>query len=168
MRFGEAMKSAAYRRINPMGKVPTLCHGSTVITEVAAICAYLADAFPQAQLAPPLTDPLRGPYYRWFFFTAGPIEAAATDRAMGLSVPPGRDRMMGYGTYELAMQVLEQAVSAADYLLGDRFSAADVYVGSHIAFGMQFGTFEKLPGFERYVARLNARPARAARDRDRR
>jgi glutathione S-transferase len=162
--FGAAMKSAAYRRINPMGKVPALCHGSTVVTEVAAICAYLADAFPATQLAPSPGDALRGSYYRWLFFAAGPIEAAASNRALGLTVPAGREAMMGYGTYELAMQVLEQAVSGGEYLVGDRFSAADVYVGSHIGFGMQFGTLEKRGPFERYWARLSARPAKQRAD----
>ena len=164
LEFGAAMKSPAYRRINPMGKVPALCHGSTVVTEVAAICAYLADAFPQAGLAPPSTDALRGPYYRWLFFAAGPVESAASNRALGLNVPADREAMMGYGTYELAMQVLEQAVSSADYLVGNRFSAADVYVGSHIGFGMQFGTIEKRGAFERYWSRLNARPAKQRAD----
>jgi len=164
LEFGAAMKAPAYRRINPMGKVPALCHGSTVVTEVAAICAYLADAFPQAALAPASTDMLRGPYYRWLFFAAGPIEAAASNRALGLSVPSGREAMMGYGTYELAMQVLEQAISATDYLLGDRFSAADVYLRSHVGFGMQFGTIEKRDAFERYWSRLNTRPAKRRAD----
>ncbi|HTT07111.1 MAG TPA: glutathione S-transferase family protein [Steroidobacteraceae bacterium] len=164
LEFGAAMKSPAYRRINPMGKVPALCHGSTVVTEVAAICAYLADAFPQAGLAPPSTDMLRGPYYRWLFFAAGPVESAASNRALGLNVPAGREAMMGYGTYELAMQVLEQAVSSVDYLVGNRFSAADVYLGSHIGFGMQFGTIEKRGAFERYWSRLNARPAKQRAD----
>jgi len=164
LEFGAAMKSAEYRRINPMGKVPALCHGSTVVTEGAAICAYLADAFPAAQLAPASGSLLRGPYYRWLFFAAGPVEAAASNRALGLSVPAGREAMMGYGTYELAMQVLEQAVSGGDYLVGDRFSAADVYLGSHIGFGMQFGTIEKRPAFERYWARISARPAKQRAD----
>lgn len=162
--FGAAMKSPEYRRINPMGKVPALSHGSTVVTEVAAICAYLADAFPQAGLAPACADPLRGPYYRWLFFAAGPLEAAASNKALGVSIPANREGMMGYGTYELAMQVLEQAVSAADYLVGNRFSAADLYLGSHIGFGMQFGTIEKRAAFERYWARLNARPAKQRAD----
>jgi glutathione S-transferase len=164
LEFGPAMKSAAYRRINPMGKVPSLCHGSTVVTEEAAICAYLADVFPQAGLAPASATALRGPYYRWLFFAAGPIEAAASNRALGLSVPAGREGMMGYGTYELAMEVLEQAVSAGEYLVADRFSAADVYLGSHIGFGMQFGTLERRPAFERYWSRLNARPAKQRAD----
>ncbi|MCK9367646.1 MAG: glutathione S-transferase family protein [Metallibacterium scheffleri] len=157
--YGTTMKASAYLAINPMGKVPAIRHGDTVVTEVAAICAYLADAFPQAGLAPAVTSRLRGPYYRWLFFAAGPVEAAVSNQALGFVVPPGRERMMGYGTYAEVMDVLESAVSQGDYLLGDRFSAADVYLGSHLGFGMQFGTIEKRPAFEAYWARLSARPA---------
>src|SRR5277367_3582313 len=105
--YGPSMKAAAYRAVNPMGKVPALKHGDTVVTETAAICAYLADAFPDAGLAPPPADRLRGPYYRWLFFAAGPIEAAASNKALGFVVPEGRERMMGYGTYDEAMNALE-------------------------------------------------------------
>src|SRR6202043_1589033 len=97
--FGPAMKGPDYRGVNPMGKVPSLRHGDTIVTEGAAICAYLADAFPEAGLAPPPGDRLRGPYYRWLFFAAGPVEAAASNKALGFVVPEGRERMIGYGTY---------------------------------------------------------------------
>lgn len=157
--YDTTMKAPEYLAINPMGKVPALRHGNVVVTETAAICAYLADAFPHAELAPPSEDRLRGPYYRWLFFAAGPVEAAASNRALGLVVPVGRERMIGYGTFDDTMNTLENAVSRGEYLVGDRFSAADVYVGSHIAFGLQFGTIEKRAAFERYVARLLARPA---------
>jgi glutathione S-transferase len=157
--YGTTMKAPAYLAVNPMGKVPALRHGDTVVTEGAAICAYLADAFPGAGLAPPPGDRLRGPYYRWLFFVAGPLEAAASNHALGVVVPDGRERMMGYGTYADVLNTLEGAVSRGDHLVGDRFTAADVYVGSHIGFGLQFGTIEKRPAFERYVARLSARPA---------
>ena len=157
--YDTTMKAPEYLAINPMGKVPALRHGNVVVTETAAICAYLADAFPHAELAPPSEDRLRGPYYRWLFFAAGPVEAAASNRALGLVVPVGRERMIGYGTFDDTMNTLENAVSRGEYLVGDRFSAADVYVGSHIAFGLQFGTIEKRPAFERYVSRLFARPA---------
>ncbi|MGO4406547.1 glutathione S-transferase family protein [Bosea sp. RAF48] len=157
--FGAPMKSAQYKALNPMGKVPTLVHGDTVVTECAAICAYLADAFPQAGLAPEATSRLRGPYYRWLFFAAGPVEAAVSNKAFGLEVPPDRARAIGYGTYADVMDTLEQAVSQGPYLLGDRFSAADVYVGSQILWGLQFGTIEKRPAFEAYGARLASRPA---------
>lgn len=157
--YGTSMKAPAYLAINPMGKVPALAHGDAVVTECAAICAYLADAFPQAKLAPPPGDRLRAPYYRWMFFAAGPIEAAVSNKALGLVVPQERERMMGYGTVDRALATLEDAVSQGQYLVGDNFSAADLYVGSHLAFGMMFGTIDKRPAFERYVARLTARPA---------
>jgi glutathione S-transferase len=153
------MKAPAYLAINPMGKVPAIRHGDTVVTEAAAICAYLADGFPATGLAPAPSDPLRGIYYRWLFFAAGPLEAAATNKAMKFSVPAGLERMMGYGRYEDAMNALEGAVKQRQYLVGDRFSAADVYVGSQIGFGMRFDTIEKRPAFEAYWARLSARPA---------
>ena len=157
--YATTMKAPAYLAVNPMGKVPALRHGETVITEAAAICAYLADAFPDAGLSPAPGDRLRGPYYRWLFFAAGPVEAAASNRALGFVVPEGRERMIGYGSYNEVMNALEAAVSQGDYLVGDRFTAADVYVGSHVGFGLQFGTFEKRAAFERYVARLGARAA---------
>ncbi|HWA80458.1 MAG TPA: glutathione S-transferase family protein [Acetobacteraceae bacterium] len=157
--YGTEMKAPAYLAINPMGKVPALRHGDTVITECAAICAYLADIFPETALAPPPGDRLRGPYYRWLFFAAGPIEAAASNRALGFAVPEGRERMMGYGTYEDVMNVLERTLSEHNYLIGDHFTAADLYLGSQIGWGMQFGTVEKRPAFETYWARLSARPA---------
>jgi glutathione S-transferase len=157
--YGTTMKAPAYLAINPMGKVPAIRHGDTVVTEVGAICAYLADAFSQARLAPPPGDRLRGPYYRWLFFIAGPLEAAWTNKAMGFVVPPERERMMGYGRFEHVIDALEGAVSRAEYVVGDSFTAVDVSVGSSIGFGMQFGTIEKRPAFERYWQRLSARPA---------
>jgi len=157
--YATTMKAPAYLAINPMGKVPAIRHGDTVVTEAAAICAYLADAFSEAGLAPQPGDRLRGPYYRWMFFAAGPIEAAASNKALGFVVPEGRERMIGYGTYAAAMNALEGAVSQGDYLVGGKFTAADVYVGSHIGFGLQFGTIEKRPAFERYWQRLSTRPA---------
>ncbi len=157
--YDTSMKAPAYLSINPMGKVPAIRHGDTVVTEAAAICAYLADAFPEARLAPPPGDRQRGPYYRWLFFAAGPLEAAASNNAMGFVVPQERERMMGYGRFEQVIDTLEAAVSRGEYLVGGRFTAADVYVGSHIDFGMQFGTLEKRPAFEQYRRRLSARPA---------
>ncbi len=157
--YDTSMKAPAYLSINPMGKVPAIRHGDTVVTEAAAICAYLADAFPEARLAPPPGDRQRGPYYRWLFFAAGPLEAAASNNAMGFVVPQERERMMGYGRFEQVIDTLKAAVSRGEYLVGGRFTAADVYVGSHIDFGMQFGTLEKRPAFEQYRRRLSARPA---------
>ncbi len=157
--YGPAMKGPEYLAINPMGKVPALRHGEIVVTECAAICAYLADVFPEAGLAPASGDALRGPYYRWLFFAAGPLDAAASNHALGFAVPEGRERMMGYGTYGDVMNTLERAVEGREYLVGDRFSAADLYLGSHLGFGMQFGAIEKRPAFQRYWARLADRPA---------
>ena len=157
---GEAgMKSPAYLAINPMGKVPALSHDGQVVTECAAICAYLADAFPAAGLAPSPGDPARAPYYRWLFFGAGPVEAAVSNRAAGFQVTPQQSRMMGYGAFETVMDVLEGAVGAGGYLAGGRFSAADLYIGAQLGFGLRFGSIETRPAFEAYVARLNARPA---------
>jgi glutathione S-transferase len=157
--YGTTMKAPSYLAVNPMGKVPAIRHGDTVVTEAAAICAYLVDAFTEARLAPPPGDRLRGPYYRWLFFGAGPLEAAWTNKAAGFVVPPERERMMGYGRLETVIDVLEGAVSRADYVVGDSFTAADVYIGFGIGLGMQFGVVEKRPAFERYSQRLSARPA---------
>jgi glutathione S-transferase len=157
--YGTSMKAPAYLAINPMGKVPALAHGDAVVTEAAAICAYLADAFPQAELAPAPGNRLRAPYYRWLFFAAGPIEASVTNKAFGFAVPSEREPSLGYGNYERVMKTLEDAVSTSNYLVGDEFSAADLYVGSHIGFGLMFGTIEKRPAFERYWQRITARPA---------
>ena len=159
LEYGTTMKSPRYLAINPMGKVPALGHGDTVITECAAICCYLADAFPEAELAPAPGDPLRGPYYRWMFFAAGPLEAAATNKALGLEVPAERRAMVGYGSLADVISVLEAAVSGRDYLVGDRFTAADAYVGSHVGWGMEFRTVEKRPAFQRYFERISTRPA---------
>jgi glutathione S-transferase len=156
--YGTTMKAPDYLAINPMGKVPALRHGDTVVTEGAAICCYLADAFPEAGLAAAPGDRLRGPYYRWLLFAAGPLDAAVTNRALGFEVPPDRKVMAGYGSLADVMAALEGALEGREYLVGERFSAADVYVGSHIGWGMAFGTLEKRPAFERYFERLAARP----------
>ena len=157
--YGTTMKAPEYLAINPMGKVPALRHGATVVTEGAAICCYLADAFPQAGLAPPPGDRLRGPYYRWMFFAAGPLEAATINQALGLEVPAERRVMVGYGSLADVLAVLEAALAGRTYLVGDRFSAADVYLGSQIGWGMRFGMIERRPAFERYFERLSGRPA---------
>lgn len=157
--YGTTMKAPDYLTINPMGKVPALKHGDTVVTEVAAICVYLADAFPEAGLAPPLSA--RGAYYRWLFYAAGPVESAIIDRAaLGITdIPADKQPMVGYGTYDQVVDVLDRHVSANQYIAGDRFSAADVYLGSHLAWGTQFGTLPKRDSFDAYLARVMARPA---------
>ena len=157
--YASTMKGRPYLAINPMGKVPALRHGDAIVTETAAICAYLADAFPQARLAPPSGDRLRAPYYRWLFFSAGPYEAASSNKVLGFVVPPERERMMGYGNIDKVLSTLEAAVSSSDYLVGDSFTAADLYVGSQIGFGFMFGTLDPRPAFARYWQRVSARPA---------
>jgi glutathione S-transferase len=159
MAFGAAMKSPDYRIINPMGKVPAIRHGDIVVTEAAAICAYLADAFPGKGLAPPPGDRRRAAYYRWMFFAAGPVEAAVSNKSLGMAVPAGREGMIGYGRFGDVMDTLEYAVTQGEYIAGERFTAADVYVGSQVGFGLQFGSIEKRPAFERYYQRLASRPA---------
>lgn len=158
LQYGPEMKSEDFLAVNPMGKVPTIRHGGVVVTEAAAICAYLADAFPEAGLAPPPQE--RGAYYRWMFFAAGPLEAATINSALKFEVPPERESMIGYGTLEAVLDTLEAAVSASEYIAGADFSAADVYVGSHLGFAFQFGSLEKRPAFVDYWARLENRPAR--------
>jgi len=158
--YGEGMKSPAYLAINPMGKVPAIVHRGVAVTEAAAICSYLADAFPQAGLAPAQDDPLRGSYFRWLFFAAGPVEAAVSAKALGLLAPPEKAGMVGYGSFDQVVDTLEKAVSgAAPWLLGERFSAADVYVGSQVMWGMMFKTLPERPAFAEYGARLRARAA---------
>jgi glutathione S-transferase len=157
--YGTTMKAPEYLAVNPMGKVPAIRHGDTVVTEAAAICAYLADAFPDAGLAPPPGNPRRGPYYRWMFFAAGPVEAVVTGKALGLLAPADKKAMAGYGSYEEVLDALERAVAGGEWLCGKQFTAADLYVASQLAFGMQFGILEKRDAFAAYVARATARPA---------
>jgi glutathione S-transferase len=157
--MGTTMKAPEYLAINPMGKVPAIRHRDIVVTECGAICAYLADAFPKAQLAPPPDDLLRGPYYRWLFFAAGPFESATVCKALGFVVPKDRERMVGWGNYGAVIDALEGAVSQGDYVVGNSFTAADVYVGSQIGWGLRFGSIDRRPAFERYWQRIRTRPA---------
>lgn len=157
--YGTTMKGADYLAVNPMGKVPAIKHGDTVVTEAAAICAYLADAFPEANLAPPSGSKMRGTYYRWLFFAAGPVEAAVTGKSLGLLAPADKAMMAGYGSFEATIDALETALRPGPYICGDQFTAADLYVGAQLGWGMMFGTIEKRPAFEAYAGRLQARPA---------
>ncbi len=159
LEFGTTMKAPAYLAINPMGKVPAIRHGETVVTESAAICAYLADVFPEAGLAPAPGDRRRGPYYRWLFFGAGPVEAATVNASLKFEVPADMKGKIGYGSLADVIAALETALSGGAYLAGDRFTAADVYLGSQIGWGMMFGAIEKRPAFESYWQRISARPA---------
>jgi len=157
--YGTTMKAPEYLAVNPMGKVPTVTWRGVTVTECAAICAWLADACPEAGLAPALDDPARGTYLRWLFFAAGPVEAAVTAKALGLLAPADKAAMAGYGSFEQTVDALEQAVTPGPWILGDRFSAADVYVGSQILWGMQFGTLPARDAFKAYAARLSERAA---------
>lgn len=153
-------KTPSFLALNPMGKLPTIVHRGIVVTETAAIIAYLADVFPQAALAPAIDDPLRGAYYRWLFFGAGCFEPALLDEMMKRPAPPQKTAV-GWGSYGEVVDAFKTALAKGPYLLGDKFSAADVYVGSQIRWAMMFGA----PGlkgekvFDDYVARLAARPA---------
>ena len=157
LEYNTSMKSDEYLAINPMGKVPTIRHNTKVVTECAAICAYLADAFPEANLAPSLTD--RAEYYRWLFFASGPLESAITDRSLKIDIAPEQERMVGYGNYNNVLDVLSKRLLNSEYIAGDSFTAADVYVGSHISWGLLFGTMEIRPGFEDYAKNLMEREA---------
>lgn len=157
LNYAGEMKASDYLAINPMGKVPALVHGNAVVTETAAICAYLADAFPQAGLAPRIDA--RADYYRWLFFAAGPLEAAWTNRSFGFDLPEGGARMAGYGAFDQVLDALEAAVTRGPFIAGDSFSAADLYVAAQLNFGLRFGMIEKRPGFVDYVARHISRPA---------
>jgi glutathione S-transferase len=153
----DQIKSDRYLAVNPMGKVPAIRHRGHVVTECAAICAYLADVFPQANLGPSAEE--KADYYRWLFYAAGPVEQAFTNRAQGWEVPADKERMFGYGNYDRVVAVLDELLSLRDYVCGDRFTAADVYVGSQIMFPMQFGMLPERESFVRYRDRLHAREA---------
>ncbi|MEO8722197.1 MAG: glutathione S-transferase family protein [Sphingobium sp.] len=155
--YSTTMKGAGYLALNPMGKVPAIVHDGKVVTEAAAICAYLADAFPAANLGP--TPEGRADYYRWMFFAAGPVEAAFGNQAAGFIPPDDKQGMMGYGNFDLTVETLEKAVAGKTYIAGNRFSAADVYVGSMIAFMTGFGMLQPRPAFTAYTEGLTARPA---------
>lgn len=155
--YRSTMKADAYLAVNPMGKVPAIRHGDTIVTEVAAICAYLADAFPDARLAP--APAARGDYYRWLFFAAGPLEAAITNQSLGVDVPVEKEGFVGYGTMDRVLDVIERAVTGRSFVAGDAFSAADLYLGSQLGFFMQFGVVPKRPPFVAYHAGVAQRQA---------
>ena len=154
--YGTTMKGDEYLAINPMGKVPAISHNGKVVTEVAAICCYLADAFPDANLAPAPEE--RADYYRWIFFCSGPLEAAFTNKSQGWDAPD-QQAMLGYGNYELTISTLENALTGKQYIAGDRFTAADLFVGAMIGFMLQFNLLEPRPVFTDYVARVTDRDA---------
>jgi len=153
----DQLKSERYLAVNPMGKVPAIKHRGHVVTECAAICTYLADVFPEAMLGPSAEE--KAEYYRWLFYAAGPLEAAVSNQAMGWVPTPERERMFGYGNFDRVIAVLDELFSLRDYVCGNRFTAADVYVGSQVMFPMQFGMLEKRDSFVRYAERLQQRDA---------
>ena len=155
--YDGTLKGDAYRAINPMQKIPAIVHNGKVVTEVAAICLYLADAFPAAGLAPPPAE--RADYYRWTMFAAGPIEAAFSNKVAGWEPTPERERMFGYGNFDRAVDTMEQAVTGKRFIAGDKFSAADVVVGSQIGFMLMFKLLEPRPAFTAYIASVTDRDA---------
>jgi len=157
LEYGTTMKADDYLKVNPMGKVPTIDHDGKIVTEGAAICAYLAAAFPDAGLAPSAEE--QADYYRWLFFAAGPLEAAITNRSLGFEVAPDKEMMAGYGNYERVVEVLDSKFQADDYICKERFTMADVYVGAQVVWGTQFGTLPKLDSLVAYAARVTDRDA---------
>ena len=162
LEYGTTMGAPEFLAVNPMGKVPTIVHDGAVVTETAAICTYLADTFPEAGLAPPPGTPERGAYYRWLFFGAGPVEQAVTNASMDISTD-GDLRLqgrVGYGSLDRVCDALQGLLSdGRTHILGEKFSAVDVYTGSQIAWGLQFGTLPERPAFKPYVDRIISRPA---------
>ncbi len=157
LEYGTSMKAPEFLAINPMGKVPTITRGDTVVTECAAICLYLADAFPQAELAPPLGD--RAAYYRWMAFACGPMEAAVINLALGVEVPEEKRRMAGYGCFDDTLNQLELALDVPAFLCGERFTAVDVYMGAYVNWWLQFEAIPRRAVFEAYAARATDRDA---------
>ena len=157
LRYGPEMQTEEFAAINAMRKVPVIVHDGRVVTECGAICAYLADAFPQAGLAP--APEARHDFYRWMFFAAGPWEAANTNRSLGFAVPADQAGMVGYGDFERTLAALTGVVTRAPYICGDQFTAADVYVGAQVSWGVRFGSIPATPELEAYLGRILTRPA---------
>ncbi|HMO06369.1 MAG TPA: glutathione S-transferase family protein [Paracoccaceae bacterium] len=161
--YGTTMKAPDYLAINPMGKVPALRHGETIVTECAAVISYLAFTFPECGLLP--DD--RGHFLRWMFFGAGPVDMAATLKGLGYEPPAERRGLVGFGHMDDVVAALLGLVAAGPWLAGERFSALDVYLGSQIGWGVRFGTLPAEPAFTEYAERIFARPAaRRAREID--
>jgi glutathione S-transferase len=151
-------RAPEYLAVNPMGKVPAIRHGDAVVTEAAAICAYLADEFPRAELNVPVGNPRRGPYLKWLFFGPSCVEPAMMDRAFPRKEEPTASTV-GYGNHEMVVDVVAAAVAKGPYLLGEQFTAADVVIGSGLRWGLRFNLFPQRPEFLAYVGRLAERPA---------
>jgi glutathione S-transferase len=155
--YNTTMKADDYLQINPMGKVPAIVHDGKVVTEGAAICAYLAEIRPDAGLTP--NDDERADYYRWMFYAAGPLETAISNNSLGFNVNPEQERTVGYGSYAQVIEVLDQKFSDDDFVCGERFTMADVYVGAQIIWGTLFETIAKRDSFLAYAERLTTRDA---------
>lgn len=151
-------RTPAYLAVNPMGKVPALRHDGAVVTEAAAICAYLADAFPAAKLGVPVGDPARGPYLKWLFFGPSCLEPAILDQAFPRAGEAPKSAL-GYGDFDTVIAVLADAVRGRTAIVGDRFTAADVVIGSGLRWGMMFKLLPERPEFVAYTASLAERPA---------
>lgn len=157
--FEGAMKTPEYLAINPMGKVPAIKHGDTVVTEVAAICTYLADQFPDKGLAPPVNSRERGPYYRWLFFMAGPYEMATSAKAYDWRIDDDNVQAVGCGRLEDVIQTLEQALQKGPYICGQQFTAADILVSSYLWWEMMQKNLPPNEVFQEYTNRMESRPA---------
>lgn len=157
--FGSNMKSPEYLAINPMGKVPAIKHGNTVVTEVAAICAYLADQFPDSKLAPPSGSQERGAYYRWLFFMAGPFEMATSALAYGWKIDSSNAEAVGCGRVEDSINTLEKVLGTTPFVCGDTFTAADVLVSSYLWWSIMQKNIPSNKIFEDYIQRTESRPA---------
>jgi glutathione S-transferase len=153
--YRTTMKAPEYLRINPMGKVPAIVHGTSIVTETPAVLTYLAESFPNAGL---MSDD-RASFYRWMFFAAGPLESAIVNAALGVQVAPEQSGFVGYGSLDRVLDTLDAALTARDWLAGDSFSAVDLYVGSQIGYGLRFNTIPARPSFTAYWDRMKDRPA---------
>ncbi len=158
LQYGEEMKHPSYLKINPMGKVPTLIHDDNIVTECAAICAYLASVYPEKKLMPKNTKE-QAQYYRWLFFASGPLELAISFKNLNLEIPQDKERMLGCGNYDQTVNCLATALEGQKYIAGDHFTAADVYVASQIGWGLEFGTLPKKSEFVEYWNQHKERPA---------
>lgn len=159
MDFDGSLQSPEYLAINPMGKIPTLRYGDTVITETAAIILFLADLFPEKQLAPAVGSAERGEYYRWFCFMAGPMEAAVMEKMWKLSPPAEARKSLGYGDFERVVRTVEQALSGKNYLVGKHFTAADLYMEAFLSFSYRMQVWPESSVCRNYIQRIEQREA---------